>query len=131
VASDPVAAALVAEHVSPSARARRFACPVPPITNRSRAGDDDDAGGAGRAGLERDKRIVDDQHLGALTDAAHDAAHDLRVTWAIDARHADADGADADVGIAALRGDRLIHQVVESFFNGQLPRRLQVRTRTA
>ncbi len=60
LAPDPVATSLVADHVSPATRARRFAECVPAVHDRPCPRDDDDTGGVTGGGYERDQSIVDD-----------------------------------------------------------------------
>ena len=89
--SDPVPAAFVAQHIAPSTRARGFARRIPPIRNRSGARDDHHARLPGSPGLERNQRVVDDQHPRIEADPLHDAADDRGIVRAIDAGDAEAD----------------------------------------
>ena len=89
--ADPVAAALVTEHIAPAAGPGRFPARVASVGDRTRARDDHHAGLAGRARLERNQSVVHDQHSGLEPDPAHDAAHRRRVTRPVDAGNAQAD----------------------------------------
>ena len=92
---NPPAAALVGEHVAPSTGARRLCLLVSPVADRSRARDDHDAGAVARAGLQRNQRVVDDEHRSFLADAPQDAANDGCVLRAIDPGDTEADGGGA------------------------------------
>src|SRR4029079_14974287 len=121
-AADPIAAALVAEHVPPAAGPGRLVPFVPAVGDRSGAGDDDDAGLIGRARFERDERVVDDEHARLVADALHDAADNAGVVRTIDARDAEANGAGDRVAIR----QRLLHHFVEDLFHFQIADRLEV-----
>jgi hypothetical protein len=75
------------------------------------------------AGPQRDQRVVDDENPGFVADAAHDAAHDVLVRRAIDARDTRqmADGHDA----RSL--ERLLHYRVHHLLQRQLTDALQIR----
>ena len=121
-AADPVAAPLVAEHVAPPARARRFPLGVAAVGNRTGARDHDHAGLAGRARLQRHQRIVDDEHARLVADALHDPLDDRGIVRTVDPGDAQADGGRANVEAA----DRLLHHVVEHLLDFELADRLQV-----
>jgi hypothetical protein len=61
--SEPIPTPLVAEDVSPAARTCGTPLCVAAVGNRSGSRDDDHARFAGRAGLERDERVVDDEQV--------------------------------------------------------------------
>jgi hypothetical protein len=79
LAPDPVAAALVADHVAPAAGARRFPAGVPAVDDRAGAGDDHDARRVAGPRDQRDERVVDDDRAGLVADAPHDGVHDAHL----------------------------------------------------
>ena len=106
--------------------ARAVIASVAAIRDRSRARDDDDARRRGRAGFERDQRVVDDDRARTRADAAHDPGDDDGVFRTIDAGNAETDDGWHDAG----RAERLCHHVVENLLDVQLARRLQVGARS-
>ena len=72
--------------------------------------------------LERDQRVVDDEHAGLGADASHDAAHDLGVPGPVGAGDAEADRVGHDV--RSSKG--VFHDVMEDLLHFELARRLQV-----
>jgi hypothetical protein len=119
---DPVAAPLVAEHVAPPARPGGEPLGIAAVRDRTGARDDHDTRLPGRAGFERDQRIVDDEHARLVADPLHDAAHDVGVVGAIDAGDPEADGGGYDVAVA----EGVFHHLVQDLLDLQLPHRLEV-----
>ena len=112
---NPVAAPLVAEHVSPPAGARSFTRCIPAVRDRARARDDDDSWLAGRSGLERHERVVDDEYACLVADALHDPANHGFVVWPIDTRNPQTNRRRDDWAIA----DRFFHHVVQDLLDVQ------------
>ena len=122
VPADPVAAALVAEHVAPAAGAGRLVAGVAAIGDRAGAGDHHDARLVPDRGDQRDQRVVGDQRPRLVADAPHHAMHHLPVVGAIDAGHPQGDGRRRRQAIA----DDAVHHRVQDLLDLELPRRLQV-----
>src|ERR687887_380263 len=81
---DPVAAALVADHVAPAAGARGLTPRVAAVGDGSGAGNDDDSRRVTGAGHQRDQRVVDHEDTRSVTDAAHDGGNRVRLVRPVD-----------------------------------------------
>ena len=127
LAADPVAAPLVADDVTPAARAGRFMPRVPAVHDRSGAGDDHDARRVAGAGDQSDERVVDDHGSRLVADAPHDRADRARFVLAVDTGDAQADGGRRDIAIA----DRRFHHVMQNLLDLELARGVKIRAAAA
>lgn len=126
VAANPIASALVAEHVSPPPRACSVAMAVAPVGDGSGASDDNDARAIVDPGHERDQGVVGDDDARVVANPLHDALYDIGVRAPVHARHAEADGGRHDTSVAQHR----VHHAVQHVLDRELSDGMQIRPGT-
>ena len=127
LASNPVAAALVADHVPPAAGARRLTPLVPSVDDRSGSGDDDDARIVAGAGGQGNQRVVDHQDARAMPDPAHDGRDRIGLVLSIDAGNPETDRRRHHRPAVERTGHDLLQDALDRLFPG----RMQVGARSA